>query len=210
MRILAVSDTVISSLYHPKLLEVFGRIDLVISCGDLPYAYVEYLVSKLDVPTFYVRGNHCAQPGPNDTGQLSEPQGATDLHRRLARQNGVLFAGVEGSLRYRPGPFQYSQNEMWLHVWSLVPGMLWNRRRYGRYVDIFVTHAPSAGIHDQPDLPHQGIRAFRWLVSTFKPRYHIHGHIHTYRPDTIMETQVGPTTVLNAYGYRFIQWELTT
>jgi uncharacterized protein len=120
----------------------------------------------------------------------------------------VLLAGFEGSLRYRPGPYQYSQTQMWWFVWKMIPGLLRNRVRYGRYLDILVTHAPSQGIHDDVDLPHQGIEAFRWLVTTFRPRYHFHGHIHIYQQYTVSETAVGPTQVLNTYGYRTLNLDV--
>jgi len=87
-------------------------------------------------------------------------------------------------------------------VLSLVPKLLLNRLRYGRYLDIFVSHAPPWGIHDRPDLPHQGIKAFRWFLKTFRPAYHFHGHVHVYRPDAITETRFHQTLVVNTYGYR--------
>jgi Icc-related predicted phosphoesterase len=87
-----------------------------------------------------------------------------------------------------------------------VPGMIFNRIRYGRYLDVFVTHAPPEGVHDRPDLPHQGIRAFRWLIQVFQPEYCIHGHVHVYRPDEPTETRIGPTHVVNAFGYREIDF----
>ena len=40
--------------------------DLVIGCGDLPFDYLEYLVSRLDVPLLYVPGNHDASLVPPD------------------------------------------------------------------------------------------------------------------------------------------------
>jgi Icc-related predicted phosphoesterase len=73
---------------------------------------------------------------------------------------------------------------------------------YGRFLDVFITHAPAQGIHDRADRPHQGIKAFRWLLRVFQPAHHIHGHIHIYRPDTATETRFGKTQVLNAFGYR--------
>jgi uncharacterized protein len=91
---------------------------------------------------------------------------------------------------------------MWLHTFKLVPGLLRNLAINGRYLDIFVSHAPPWGIHDQEDLPHQGIRAFRWLLRIFKPAFHFHGHIHVYHPDTRIETLYGQTRVINTYGYR--------
>ena len=95
---------------------------------------------------------------------------------------------------------------MWMHVVRLVPGLLRNRLFYGRFLDIFVTHAPPWGIHDGPDYPHIGIKAFRWLIRVFKPQYHFHGHIHVYKPNMITETQFGATNVVNTYGYRVTEF----
>jgi Icc-related predicted phosphoesterase len=124
------------------------------------------------------------------------------MHCRSIQYNGLILAGVEGSLRYRPGEFQYTQSEMWWHVFRLVPAFLRNRFLHGRYLDLFVSHAPPAGIHDRPDLPHQGIKAFRWLIDVFQPHYFFHGHIHIHRPDTHIETVQGKTHVINTYGFR--------
>jgi Icc-related predicted phosphoesterase len=91
---------------------------------------------------------------------------------------------------------------MWWHVFSLAPRLMVNRLLYGRYLDVFITHASPWGIHDQPDLPHQGIKAFRWFDRVFTPAYHFHGHIHVYRPDTSLETKFNHTWVINTFGYR--------
>lgn len=91
-----------------------------------------------------------------------------------------------------------------MRAFSLIPGLLLNCIRFGRYLDVFITHAPAWKIHDQDDRPHQGIKAFRWIIQSFQPRYHLHGHIHVYRNDTITETRVGKTTVMNVYGYKQI------
>lgn len=203
--VLIVSDKVVSFIYSPAIRERFSHIDLVISCGDLPYAYLEYIVSVLNVPLFFVRGNHAKVVEYHSWGERRAPWGAVDLHRRVVYHEGLLLAGVEGSLRYNEGPFQYSQAEMWWHVFSLVPNLILNRLRYGRYLDIFVSHAPPWGIHDRPDLPHQGIKAFRWLLKTFQPAYHFHGHVHIYRPDTITQTRFHRTWVINTYGYRELE-----
>ena len=91
---------------------------------------------------------------------------------------------------------------MWGHIFSLGPRLLLNKLKYGRYLDIFVTHAPSQGIYDSSDLAHQGIDAFRWFLEVFQPRYHIHGHIHIYRPDAVMESHYKNTVVINTFGHR--------
>ncbi len=201
-RALVISDLIVPIIYSPRVREHFPNINLLIGCGDLPNYYLEFVVSLMDAPLFFVRGNHDKPLEYNGNQKRSTPGGGIDLHRRVVNSRGILMAGVEGSLRYREGPFQYSQSEMWQHVFSLVPQLLVNRMMYGRYLDVFVTHAPPDGIHDREDLPHRGIRAFRWLIETFKPGYHFHGHIHVYHPDDSTATRLGLTQVFNAYGYR--------
>lgn len=202
MKLLTLSDVEISHIYSPHIRERFSDSDLVISCGDLSYSYLEYIISMLDKPLYYVRGNHASRVEFTEAGIKRAPEGGMDLHRKAVAYNGLLLAGIEGCGQYNYGPYQYSQNEMWLWVFSLIPGLLANYLRFGRYLDVFVTHAPPAGIHDMKDLPHRGIKAFNWLDRVFKPRFHYHGHIHVYRNDTQTTTRYFNTTVINTYGYK--------
>jgi len=210
MKILSLSDIVIPYIYSPQIRTRFTGIDLVIGCGDLPYEYLEYVVSSLNSPLYFVRGNHDKVEEAGRDGNRSSLLGGVDLHTQVVNFKGVLLAGVEGSLRYREGPFQYSQNEMWANVMKLVPRLLYNRVVHGRYLDIFVTHSPPRGIHDREDLPHQGIDAFRWMIDRFQPAYHVHGHTHIYRPDETPETIVGKTRVVNTYGFRETLYQITS
>ncbi len=50
MKILAVSDIELGYIYQPRISERFSDVDLIISCGDLPHYYLEYIVSMLNVP----------------------------------------------------------------------------------------------------------------------------------------------------------------
>ncbi len=202
MNVLTLSDIPIGFIYSEQVRTRFRHIDVVLSCGDLPYYYLEYIISMLDVPLYFVRGNHAKLVEYTSGGPRTHPWGATDMHRRVIDHRGLLLAGVEGSIRYNRGPFQYTQWQMWGHVVRLVPALLQNRLRHGRYLDVFMSHAPPWGIHDQHDLPHHGVKAFRWFLRTFKPAYHIHGHIHVYRPDTTTVTRFHETWVINTYGYR--------
>ncbi len=201
MNILAVSDKIVDWIYSPNIRLRLSGTDLAIGCGDLPLEYLEFIVSALDVPVYYVNGNHSLPDPKPRLGEIPS-RGSIDLHRKVLSTKGYTFAGVEGSINYNNGVYQYSQVEMWLHVFHIVPALLNNRWRYRRYLHVFVTHAPAWGIHDQDDLPHQGIKAFRWLLSVFQPDYHLHGHIHIYRPGEVTETVFGRTRVINAYGYK--------
>jgi Icc-related predicted phosphoesterase len=203
MKVLSVSDIELGFIYSPQVSDRFGDAHIVFSCGDLPYFYLEYIVSMLDVPLYYVRGNHAHRVEATTHGDRTEPWGCQNLHRRVVRdESGLLLAGIEGSIRYNTGPYQYTQNEMWLQVFSLVPALLINKLRYGRFLDIFISHAPPWHIHDKDDPPHQGVKAFIWLLKIFKPLYLIHGHMHVYRSDEVILTRVGDSQVLNTYGYK--------
>ncbi|MBG0787693.1 MAG: metallophosphoesterase [Anaerolineaceae bacterium] len=204
MKLLTVSDKEVPLIYSPQIKERFKDVALALSSGDLSYYYLEYIISSLDIPLYYVRGNHAKIVEYGVAGPRTKPWGAVDLHRKVVRdpKTGLLLAGIEGSLVYNRGKYQYTQAEMWSMVMQLVPALMWNKVRYGRYLDVFVTHAPPWGIHDDDDRAHQGVKAFNWLIETFQPAFHIHGHIHIYRPGIITETKIGKTLVLNTYGYR--------
>lgn len=210
MKILSVSDTEVNMLYSPLITRRFKDVDLVIGCGDLSYYYLEYIISMLDKPLYYVHGNH--SPRDQEIGEESErslPWGGIDLHRCVIHDaSGLLMAGIEGSLNYNNGLYQYHQFNMWSMVLSMAPRLLMNRILYGRYLDIFISHAPPWRIHDKDDLPHQGIKAFRWLIDVFKPKLFLHGHIHIYQRYEVTETQIGPTRVINTYGFKTVAFDL--
>lgn len=204
MRILAVSDVELGLLYNASVSERFKGIDIILSSGDLRYSYLEYLVSMLNVPLFYVLGNHANQIEHTVAGPKRAPDGGVNLHMRSIRYQQLLMAGIEGCLQYNNGPYQYTQSEMWTKAFMVVPKLLFNKIRFGRYLDVLVTHAPPWKIHDQDDRPHVGIKAFLWMDKVFQPIYHIHGHIHVYRNDVITKTLLGKTSIQNVYGYREI------
>ena len=205
MKILSVSDEQVGLVYSSQIAARFQGTDLVIGCGDLQHSYLDYIVSMLDAPLYFVHGNHVSLDDEH-------PVCGSNLHRRTLRdpETGLLLAGIEGSLQYNSGPHQYSQDEMWLWAWELSLGLLVNKLRFGRALDVLVTHASPWGIHDADDRPHHGIKAFNWLIETFQPALHLHGHVHVYRQDTVRETQVGATRVINSFGYRFTELELKT
>ena len=203
MKVLSVSDKIL-----PRLVENqedfpdLEGVELMLGCGDLPYYYQENIAKKLRVPLYFVRGNHDALIEYGVDGERKAPRNGIDLHCKTVYRDGVILAGIEGCNRYNRGDFQYTPSQMWEHVFRLVPKLLMNKLKYGRCLDIFVTHAAPRDIHDKPDWTHIGIKAFNWLIKTFKPKYHFHGHNHVYTDDTITETQVGKTLVINTYGYK--------
>ena len=135
VRILAVADEVVDALQRPTIARRFADVDLIVSCGDLPYGYLDYLITLINKPAFYVHGNHDVDVEHTERGpRRVEPLGADSLDRRtIVGPKGLLLAGLEGSIRYDPASaHQYTQLEMWLRTGKLVPGLAWNRVRRGR------------------------------------------------------------------------------
>jgi Icc-related predicted phosphoesterase len=205
IRILAISDDVVPQIYHAGIKSRFPDVDLVLGCGDLPHYYLEYVVTMLNVPLFYVMGNHhCELEHTPTSGQAKRPGGCLDIDERSVEFRGLLIAGLEGSMRYKAGPSQYTQREMSHKALRLSMQLLRNRVLKGRWLDILVTHAPPFGIHDGKDLCHTGFHAFLKLMERYKPRYLIHGHSHVYNQLQQTETQHHRTTVLNVHPYRLL------
>jgi len=210
MKILSVSDVVDHLVESPAIAERFADVDLVIGCGDLPFAYMEYIVTMLGKDMYFVYGNHAQNVVTNAAGFLVEesPGGCVDIHRRVVCHRGLILGGLEGSLRYNDGQHQYSQSQMHWMARSMSPQLMWNRLHRGRAIDILVTHAPPWGIHDADDLPHQGFRAYLDFMERWRPKYLIHGHTHLYRLDAPRVDRYCETTIINTYGYQVLDVEL--
>ena len=205
MRILAVSDRVNDRFHASGGLNGVRDVDLILSCGDLPYDYLEYLATLIDAPLLYVLGNHDG-PMLRESGAVtSEPEGGINLNGAVRavrlRSGGVaLAAGLAGTHRCGGEDRYVTEWNMALRAMRLLPRLLWHRVRHGRALDILISHAPPAGIHEGHDRCHRGFRALRWLIRRFRPAVALHGHIHpSYGVDT-RPAQVGPTRILNVYG----------
>jgi Icc-related predicted phosphoesterase len=206
MRVMAVSDRIVEHLYDSQVSDRFPKIDLLIGCGDLPYFYLEFLVSALNSTLVYVRGNHDLSPQYTSSGRkLVRPQGGTNLHGSVKMIRGLLIAGLEGSMRYKPHtPLLYSETEMTLAVARLIPTLIQRTARHRRTLDILVTHSPPYGIHDEKDLAHRGFKVFLSFLRVFRPRLLVHGHVHVYRNDVERISKFNDTTVVNVYPYRIL------
>jgi len=195
MKILTIADVVVKELYEDFNKKDFTEIDLVLACGDLPPEYLTFLYDSLNVPVYYVRGNHDIRH------DLKPPLGCMNIHSKIVKINNLKIMGLEGSLWYNGGPYQYTEKQMKKIIRSLKLSLWWNKG-----IDIVITHAPPRHIHDGNDLCHMGFDCYRKLIDTYRPDYFIHGHIHSF-----FETQderitiVDNTKVMNTYGYSIIE-----
>ena len=204
VKILAVSDEVVERLYSLCNTGHFNDIHLIIGCGDLPYPYLENLVTFLNVPLLYVPGNH--DPQFNQDNSLTYAEGGSNLDLKLTRVNSFLIGGLGGSVRYRPdGTNQYTQSEAYRRAFKMLPRLILNHLRYRRYMDILITHSPPFGIHDDDTQAHTGLKAINWLIKIARPRYHLHGHNHFHRRNiTASETIYRKTKIINIYPYKVL------
>ncbi|MDR0554154.1 MAG: metallophosphoesterase [Treponema sp.] len=218
MKILCVSDQIDPLVYSSAIRERFADVDLVLSAGDLPLDYLEFIVSSLNKPVFFVFGNHNLEEyryyTHGDLGFESgwesinrHASGAVHIGSKVKREGRLLIAGLGGSMRYNRAENQYTNFQMYLEIFKLIPRLVFNRIFRGRFLDILLTHASPEGIHDLPDPCHRGFRAFLWFMRVFKPKYLIHGHIHLYDLSAVRATTYQNTLVLNAYSHYIVNTE---
>lgn len=195
MRILTVADCVEPALYRRFGAQRFPRIDLVLSCGDLPPEYLSFLVGATQAPLFYVCGNH-------DHRLLGKPpEGGVNISGRIVTHGGIKIMGLEGSRWYNGGPFQYTESEMRRIIGALRP-RLW----FKGGIDLVLAHAPPRHVGDAEDPCHRGFKVYHWLIRKYAPKYFVHGHIHRrFESPEQRVALVDRTRVINSYGHTFLE-----
>lgn len=189
MRILALADE-----ESPYLWDYFDKsklkdVDLIISCGDLAPEYLSFLTTLSSIPVLYVHGNH------DEKYDRNPPEGCICIDDKIYEYRGVRILGLGGSMRYRPGNYQYTELQMVRRVGKLA-FQLFRKRGF----DILVTHAPAYQLNDGRDLPHQGFKVFRSLMEKYKPRFFLHGHVHlSYGRKHKRYDKYEDTHVINAF-----------
>jgi Icc-related predicted phosphoesterase len=212
VRVLAVSDEE-STLAYSGVFQYLEP-DLIVACGDLPFEYLEFLVTMIGKPLAWVPGNHDPDLNGRATGnwlgplaeRQSGPEGCTNVDGRVVDIAGLRIGGLGGSMRYRPGPHQYTENQMRSRSWRLVLAATLKRPRNARRLDLLVTHAPPFGLGDQDDICHRGFPAFSQLIDKARPSIHIHGHIHPHA-GSCPDRTLGDTRIVNAVPYKLLELE---
>lgn len=177
--------------------EKLSDVSLILSAGDLHPKYLEFLVTMLNVPLVYVRGNH-------DGLYVEEPpEGCDDADGHIVEvlagsggsERKLRILGLGGSMRYNDDAGQmYTEDEMRVRVrkaerainMRMAADMLFRPQKGaggsggGRRpaFDILLTHAPCRGYGDMEDLPHRGFECFNQLLDKYSPKLHCYGHIH--------------------------------
>jgi Icc-related predicted phosphoesterase len=204
MKILCIADQIDPLVYTSSIKTRFRDVDLILSAGDLPLDYLDFIVSSLNRPLLFVFGNHHLEEYEHFREAKSGSTALTHIGSAVHAEGELLLAGLGGSMMYNGQPNQYTEAQMILEICRLIPRLLLNRIFRGRWLDILLTHAAPRGIHDKEDLCHRGFKCFLWFMKTFKPRYLVHGHIHLYDLSELRTTQYEQTLVINAYSQYLI------
>ncbi len=198
MKILSVSDKIEESFLKPgHYAPTLAGVELILACGDLPASYLEFLVSLLNVPLFYVLGNH------DEKLHGRHISGCTCIDETTVVYRNRIIGGLSGSMDYSKGALKYSEVQMHGKIARLFPRLLYNRIRYGRYMDILITHAPIQGVHDEPTRVHRGFKALSLFDRQYRPGYHLHGH--TMVRGGVFTTPFYGTDLINTNHYRILE-----
>lgn len=212
MKILCVSDTTNSLAFSPSVAEIYKGTDLILSCGDMPLDSHDYLTTMLRKDVYYVYGNHNLKDFRKNVlrekNNMSLPNEMTEkfygfmLDGKCMRdkKSGLIIAGLGGSMFYNGGDSQYSETQMKRRIWKLGYKLMRNKRKYGRYLDILITHAPPAGIGDGEDPCHKGFKCFLDFMDRYQPKYLLHGHVHILDQNANRITEYNNTKVINISG----------
>lgn len=196
MKILVVSDIESNYIWDFFDKSNFRDVECVISCGDLKSNYLSFLVTMLAVPVFYVHGNH-------DKQYLhTPPEGCDCIEDKVIQFRGLRIAGLGGSIEYKGGPFQYTEDKMKKRVKKLI-------RSSKGPIDIFVSHSPSFELGDDPSSQcHVGFKCFHNIYDTLKPKYHLYGHNHfTYSSHAKRLLSYNDIQLINGYNYHILEIE---
>ena len=227
MKILLISDTEERFLWEDwtkATADKLADVGLVLSAGDLNHSYLEFIVTMLNVPLVYVRGNH---DGHYDG---EPPEGCEDADGKIIEvkcgktgsEQKIRILGLGGSMRYKANASDmYTEDEMRMRVKSAervirkkrLTGKIRNlfsndsSERTMRDFDILLTHAPCRGYGDMEDLPHRGFECFNYLLNKYSPQLHCYGHVHReYGMIRRCIEHPSGTQLINGSGYQIIDF----
>ena len=230
MKILLISDTEERSLWD-DWTEATARnladVELILSAGDLKAEYLEFLVTMLNVPLVYVRGNHDGRYDERPPEGCENADGTVveiECGRGSSGQR-IRILGLGGSMRYNSeSPDMYTENEMAERIRKAeriirkrrLAGVIKNmvkpaagdiNKKRNPDFDILLTHAPCRGYGDMEDLPHRGFECFNDLLNKYSPQLHCYGHVHCEYGR--LERQVrhpSGTLLINSSGHQIIDF----
>jgi len=197
MKLLCVSDQMDPLVYSDSIKQRFVDVDLILSAGDLPKDYLEFIAWTLNKPLLFVFGNDHIRESPCR-------KTSAHVDSKVRREEGLIIAGLGGCMKHNRGKNQFTDFQMYMKMLALLPSLFLNRVFHGRFLDVLLTHASPLGIHDKDNACYRGFKSFLWFMRVFKPRYLVHGHIHLYGASDVRTTKYFDTLVINAHSHCII------
>lgn len=222
MKILMIADReerYLWDYWNESTAQALSDVGLVLSAGDLKPAYLEFLVTMLNVPLVYVRGNH------DSYYDVHAPEGCIDADGRIVEVEcrageavqTMRILGLGGSMRYKDNSDDmYTEQEMRARIRRAELDIAKRRlaaKVTGSYeegirdFDILLTHAPCRGYGDMDDLPHMGFDCFNDLLNKYSPQLHCYGHVHQeYGEAKRHIIHLSGTLLINSCGHYIIDF----
>lgn len=167
--------------FAPDVIETLGDI----SVQDL--RVIKKAADTLGIPVIGICGNH-------DEVDALVKAGIEDLHGKAKTIKGVSFAGMGGSLRYKPSDNMFLSQRESIEVAAALPKadvLITHDKAYiGMFADTKAQYAKD---------PHAGLVGISKYIRKNKPKYHLYGHLHTR-----MTEEKHGTTSMCVYGIQLV------
>lgn len=164
--------------------------DLIVTLGDISVQdlrIIKRTADNLGIPAIGICGNH-------DEPFALQSVGIDDLHGKVKTIDGVTFAGIGGSLRYKRSNYMFLTQQQSIDIAKSLPK-----------ADVLISHdKPYSGwFFDKKAQyakdPHAGLVGITKYIRQNKPKIHLYGHLH----QRMTEEQHG-TTSMCVYGIQLI------
>lgn len=80
---------------------------------------------------------------------------------------------------------------------KLLPQLIKNKIKYGRYVDIVVSHPPLEN--------EKSFECFKTFAKIFKPKYWLHGGVHIHNSKIERKSQFESTETINVFSRHILE-----
>lgn len=164
--------------------------DIIVTLGDISVQdlrIIKRTADNLGIPAIGICGNH-------DEPFALQSVGIDDLHGKVKTIDGVTFAGIGGSLRYKRSNYMFLTQQQSIDIAKSLPK-----------ADVLISHEkPYSGwFFDKKAQyakdPHAGLVGITKYIRQNKPKIHLYGHLH----QRMTEEQHG-TTSMCVYGIQLI------
>ncbi len=213
-KILCVADQIDPVIYSKNIKDKYGDMDFIIAAGDLPMEYLDFIQASLGKPLLFVLGGHYLKSLTHYHPEMAEKtkdgeinkfkknnlfksENGTYIGFKTFKQDNLLIAGISGAKKENDGKNQFTERQMRRKIIAMIPRLLVNKIKYGRYADIIVSHAPIASAN--------GFKCFEKFIKLFKPKYWLHGNVHIHNSKTPRSTNIEKTEVINVYSRHVLE-----